>query len=81
MTKLGERGICFRLGTIQKLRKKLSDMNIDNLPGKEFRVLIIKMIQELRWRMYAQSDKLVFLNKELENIKNNEIELKDTITE
>ena len=48
---------------------------------KEFRVLIVKMIQELRWRMHAQSEKLVFLNKELENIKNNEIELKNTITE
>ena len=31
--------------------------------------------------MHAQSEKLVFLNKELENIKNNEIELKNTITE
>ena len=69
MTKLGERGICFRLGTIQKLRKKLSDMNIDNLPGKEFRVLIIKMIQELRWRMYAQSDKLVFFKQRIRKYK------------
>ena len=43
--------------------------------------MIVKMIQELRWRMHAQSEKLVFLNKELENIKNNEIELKNTITE
>ena len=74
MTKLGERGICFRLGTIQKLRKKLSDMNIDNLPGKEFRVLIIKMIQELRWRMYAQSDKLVFFKQRIRKTRMNPVD-------
>ena len=44
-------------------------MNIDNLPGKEFRVLIIKMIQELRWRMYAQSDKLVFFKQRIRKYK------------
>ena len=42
--------------------------------------MIIKMIQELRKRMDAQSEKAqdVF-NKELENIKGNQVELKNTI--
>ena len=52
--------------------KQLSDVEIGNLPKKEFRAMIVKMIQELRKRMHAQSEKLkkVF-NKELEKIKNN----------
>ena len=38
------------------------------------------MIKELGRRMDAQSKKLVF-NKELENTKNNQREMKNTITE
>ena len=42
----------------------LSDMEIGNLPKKEFTVMIIKMIKELRRRMNAKSEKLeVFLIK------------------
>ena len=63
-------------------------MAISNLPGKgnlhkkEFRVMIIKTIQEFWKRMDVQSEKLqeVFY-KELENIKNNQAELKNTINE
>ena len=61
--------------------EELSDMEIGNLPTKELRVMIIKMIKELRRRMDAQSEKLEVFNKELENIKNNQTELKNTITE
>ena len=38
--------------------EQLSEVEIDNLPEKEFRVGIIKMIQELRKRMDARSEKL-----------------------
>ena len=57
--------------------EQLSEVEICNLPKKEFRVMIVKMIQEFRKRMDAQSGKLqeVF-NKELENIKNNQTGLK-----
>ena len=52
-------------------------MEIGNLPEKEFRVMTVKVIQELGRKM----DKLEgFLNKELENIKNNQTELNNTIT-
>ena len=45
--------------------EELSEVEIDNLPEKEFRVMIIKMIKELGRRMYAQSKKLEVFNKEL----------------
>ena len=47
-------------------------MEIGSLPEKEFRVIIIKMIRELGKRREVQSQKLEFLNKELENVKNNQ---------
>ena len=43
-------------------------MEIGNLPVKEFRAKIVKMIQELRMGMDAQSEKK--FNKDLVNIKN-----------
>jgi len=38
--------------------EQLCDVEIDNLLKKEFRVMIVKMIQELGKRMDAQSKKL-----------------------
>ena len=51
-------------------------MEISNLPNKEFKVMIINMLNELR-RMDEHSEKF---NKELQNIKNWTV-MKDTITE
>ena len=50
--------------------EELSEVEIGNLPKKEFRVVIVKMIKELRRRMDAQSKKSEVFNMELENIKN-----------
>ena len=47
-------------------------MEVDNLPKKEFRVMIMKMIKELKNRMDSQSGKLKVFNKELENVENNQ---------
>ena len=44
-------------------------MEISNLYNKEFKVMIIKMLSELRRRMDEHSEKF---NKELENIKKNQ---------
>ena len=56
-----------------KTAEELSDVDVSNLPEKEFRVMIVKVIQELGRKMDAQIDKLQgFFNKELENIKNNQ---------
>ena len=43
--------------------------------------MIIKIIKELGRRMNARSERLETCNKELENIKNDETDLKTTITE
>ena len=37
--------------------EQLSEVEIANLPEKEFRVMIVKMIQELAKRMDAESEK------------------------
>ena len=61
--------------------EELSEVKTGNLPKKEFRVMIIKMVKQLGRRMDAQSEKLEVFNKELENIKDNQTETKNTITE
>ena len=49
-------------------------MEIGNLYGKEFRVMIIKMIQDLRKRRNAQIEKIEeMINKELEELKSKQI--------
>ena len=47
--------------------EQLCDVEIENLPKKELRVMIVKMIQELGKRMDAQIEKLqeVFNNESL----------------
>ena len=49
--------------------ENLSEVEIANLLKKEFKVMTVKMIKELRRKMDEQSRKLEVLNKELENIK------------
>ena len=41
-----------REGQDKTPEKQLNEMEIDNLPEKEFRIMIVKMIQDLRkeWR-------------------------------
>ena len=46
--------------------EELSEGEMGNLPKKEFRVMTIKMIEEIGRRMEAQSDKLEVFHKELE---------------
>lgn len=58
--------------------EELNEMEMRNLPDKEFKVKIIKMLSELRRRMDEYSDKF---KKESENLKKNLTELRSTITE
>ena len=56
-------------------------MDVSNIPDKEFKVIVIKMITELGRRMDRHSENF---NKEMENIRKYQIEiteLKRTITE
>ena len=66
----------------KNLQDQINEEEIGDLPEKEFRVMIVKMIQNLGNRMEARIKKIqeVF-NKELENIKNIQAELKNTINE
>ena len=51
--------------------KQLNELEISNLPGKEFRIMIVKMIQDLRKRMEAKIKKMQqMFNKDLEELKN-----------
>ena len=58
-------------------KEELSEVEISNLPDKEFKVIIIKMLNKLGRRMNEHSEKF---NKDLENIKKNQTELKNKIT-
>ena len=65
-------------------QKPLNHAEIGNLPQKEFRVMIVKMTQDLGKRMETQIDNLKEMtDKELEDLKrkmNNEIaEIKNNL--
>ena len=57
-------------------------MEIGNLPEKEFRIMIVKMIQDLGKRMEAKVEKMQeTFNKDLEELKNKQAEMNNTINE
>ena len=58
--------------------KELNKTEMSSLHNEELKVMIIKMLTELGRRMDEHSENF---NKELENIKKNKSELKNTITE
>ena len=61
--------------------KQLNEVEIGNLPEKEFRIMIVKMIQDLRKRMEAKIEKMQeMFNKNLEELKNKQTEMNNTIT-
>ena len=62
--------------------KQLNEMEIGNLPEKEFRIMIVKMIQDLRKEMEAKIEKIQeMFNKDLQELKNKQTEMNNTITE
>ena len=61
--------------------KQLNEVEIGNLPEKEFRIVIVKMIQFLGKRMEAKIEKMQeMFNKDLEELKNKQPEMNNTIT-
>ena len=61
---------------------QINEVEIGNLSEKEFRVMIVKMIQNLRNRMEAQIEKIQeMFNKDLEELKNKQTVMNNTITE
>ena len=62
--------------------KQLNEVEISKLPEKEFRIMIVKMIQDLRKRMEAKIEKMQeTFNKDLDELKNKQTEMNNTITE
>ena len=52
-------------------QEKINEEEIGNLPEKEFRVILVKMIQDLRNTMEAQIEMIQeMFNKDLEELKN-----------
>ena len=50
--------------------EQLSELELGNLPEKEFRITIVKMIQDLRKRMAVQTGEIQeMFNKEIEDLK------------
>ena len=49
--------------------KENYEIKINNLSDKEFKVMIIKMLKELRRRVNEQNEKVEVFNKELENMR------------
>ena len=70
--------------------KQLNQLEIGNLQEKEFRLMIVKMIQDLRKTMEAKLEKIQEMfnknleelkNKHREGLKNKQTEMNNTITE
>uniref|UniRef100_A0A8C9DXY7 L1 transposable element RRM domain-containing protein n=1 Tax=Phocoena sinus TaxID=42100 RepID=A0A8C9DXY7_PHOSS len=62
--------------------KQLNEVEIGNLAEKEFRIMIVKMIQDLGKRTEAKIEKMQeTFNKDLEELKNQQTEMNNTITE
>ena len=57
---------------------KTNEEEIGSRPEKEFRVMIVKMIQNLGNRMEKMQETF---NKDLEELKNKQTEMNNTITE
>ena len=51
--------------------KQLNEVETGNFPEKEFRIMILKMIQDLKNRMEAKIEKMQeMFTKDLEELKN-----------
>ena len=61
--------------------KQPNEVETGNLPEKQFRIMIVKMIQDLGKRMEGKIKKMQeMLNKDPEELKNKQTEMNNTIT-
>ena len=56
--------------------KQLNEMETGNLPEKEFRIMILRMIQDLGKRMEKMQ---IMFTKDLEELKSKQIEMNNTL--
>ena len=51
--------------------KQVKEVEIGNIPEKEFRIMVVKIIQDLRKRMEAKIEKMQeMFTKDLQELKN-----------
>ena len=66
----------------KNLQDQINEDEISNLPERQFRVMIVKMIQNLGDRMEARIEKIQeIFNKDLEELRNKQTEITNTTTE
>ena len=59
--------------------KQLNEVEIGNFPEKEFRIMIVHMIEDLRKRMEAKIEKMPeMFTKDLEELKKKQTEMNNT---
>jgi len=63
-------------GEDKTLQKQLNEVEIVNLTEKEFRIMIVKMFQDLRKTMEKMQEMSA---KDLEEIKNKQTEMNNTL--
>ena len=69
-----------RKGQDKTPEKQLNEMDTGNLPEKELKIMIVKMIQDLGKRMEANIEKMQkMFTKNLEELKNKQIEINKTL--
>ena len=62
--------------------KQLSDLEIISLQEKDFRLMMLKMMQDIGNKLEAKIDNLQqTLSKEIQNLKLKQAEMQNTITE
>ena len=62
----------------KNLQDQINEDKIGNVPEKEFRIMIVKMIQNLGKRMEKIQE---MFNKEIEELKSKQTEMNNTINE
>ena len=63
---------------IRNTEVQINEEEIGKLPEKKFRLMIVKMIENLENKMEKMQESI---NKDLEELKNNHTETNNTITE
>ena len=74
--------VVFRVkGQDKTPEKQLNAVELGNLPEKEFRIMIVTMIQDLGKRMEAKIEKVqeLFTKSYLEELKNKQTEMNNTL--
>ena len=67
-------------GQYKTPEKQLNEVEIGNLPEKEFRIMIAKVIQDVGKRMEAKIEKIQeMFTKSLKELKNKQTEMNNTL--